>query len=214
MLRYKGQARGAQRAPGTDAPDDSPGRSGAEDHTANPEDAARSLDRIDQLVEQGQIEASVADEIRQRHRSTEDRVAKAEALALESIAEARFETVRAELVKEFPALKDEKRAQEVWEWTGRNDPEAKILKGSLGGFKKHVQDACYVTFGREIQRQARESAIRSTQDARDNMPHPPGGSSGGRRKYTPDEREDLILDAIDSSNGNKAEQERKVAMIR
>lgn len=214
LRTLKSGKKGAQGAPSENPADDSPGRSGTEVSEAAPGDAGRPLDRIDQLVEAGSITPEVADEIRAQHRSAEQRVQAAEVAAIQAKAESRFTAAMSELVEEFPGLKDEKRAAEVWAWIGANDPEMKYLNGPMAGFKKHVRDGCYIAFGPEIRDQARKSLTQRNNRARDNMPHPPGGSvTGGKpRALSQDDIDDLAFDAIANSS-TQAEKDRKLAMI-
>ena len=164
-------------------------------------------------MEAGSITPEVADEIRAQHRSAEQRVQAAEVAAIQAKAESRFTAAMSELVEEFPSLKDEKRAAEVWAWIGAQRPRMKYLNGPMAGFRSTFATAATSPSGRRYATR-RKSLTQRNNRARDNMPHPPGGSvTGGKpRALSQDDIDDLAFDAIANSS-TQAEKDRKLAMI-
>lgn len=191
--KWKTRAR-AQGAEAGEVPGDPPGRSGEGDSAAEVGDAGRPWRSIDQMVEDGLIDKSVADEIQSRHRSTEEKVG----MALGAVSETRLAAATDLLVGEFPALKNERDKAEWLAYMADVDRDGSILLGQHGEFMKFAKRAAWAVLGEGIGRSTRESLLRDNAKAVANAPLKPGGSAG-QRKLTPEQLEDLALRAATES---------------
>jgi len=197
LQKWKERAR-AQGA-STEPSDNPSGRTGEGDSEVEPEGAGRSVDDIDQMVEDGLLDRAGARAIKAKiaeaHRSAEQK----DKMAVSAILETRFNAALDVLVEKFPSLKNPEKARELESFMASVDSNRSIGLGDYAEFKQFATRCAHAVLGEDIGRQARQSLIRESAQAVDNAPSPPGAPSGRKQKLTQEQIENLAMRAAEES---------------